>query len=81
MYKPLKVYYCRECGTRMPLYYKKESPYRDDERKSCIACMSRNIFYQKEVWDFRREQDAKNALTKQQKLAIQSSAVLWRHDL
>lgn len=81
MSKPLKVYYCRDCGTRMPLYYKKDQPYRDDEWGCCILCKSRNVFYQKEVWDFIREQTAKNALTKEQKLSLQRTAALWKNDL
>ncbi|WP_146778657.1 hypothetical protein [Acidithiobacillus ferridurans] len=80
MSKPLKVYYCRDCGTRMPLYYKKEQPYRDDEWKYCISCKSRHLFYQKEVWDYKREQAANDALTREQKVAVQTSAVLWGKD-
>lgn len=80
MSKPLKVYYCRDCGTRMPLYYKKDQPYRDDEWKFCIECKSRNIIYQKEVWDYKREQAAKNADTLAQKSAVQRSAKLWGND-
>lgn len=77
MSKPLKVYYCRDCGTRMPLYYKKDQPYRDDEWKFCISCKSRNIFFQKEVWDYHREQAAKNAHTREQRNDMQISATLW----
>lgn len=80
MSKPLKVYYCRDCGTRMPLYYKKDQPYRDDDWKFCITCKSRNIIYQKEVWDYKREQAAKNAETLMQKSAVQRSAKLWGND-
>ena len=80
MSKPLKVYYCRDCGTRMPLYYKKEQPYRDDEWKYCISCKSRHLCYQKEVWDYKREQAANDALTREQKIAVQTSAVLWGKD-
>ncbi len=77
MSKPLKVYYCRDCGTRMPLYYKKDQPYRDDEWRFCIACKSRNVIYQKEVWDYKRELAAKNAYSREQKIAVHGSAVLW----
>ncbi len=80
MSKPLKVYYCRDCGKRMPLYYKKEHPYRDDEWSFCIGCKSKNLFFQKEVWDYKREEAAKNAHTREQKTSVQGSAVLWGKD-
>lgn len=77
MSKALKVYYCRDCGTRMPLYYKKDQPFRDDNWKYCISCNSMNLFTQTEVWDYKREQTAQKASTPEQKNAVLHSAELW----
>ncbi len=75
--RPLKVYYCNDCGTRMPLYYKKDQPVRDDTWHRCYKCKGTNIHYQVEVWDWNREQLAKEALNTDQLLQIRKSAVLW----
>ncbi|WP_031410239.1 hypothetical protein [Thiomonas sp. FB-Cd] len=59
--KPLKVYYCRNCGMRMPLYYKKDAPYRDENWTHCYRCHGTNLVSQVEAWDPRRE-NAVNAM-------------------
>lgn len=75
--RPLKVYYCNDCGTRMPLYYKKEQPVRDDTWHRCYKCKGSNITYQVEVWDWEREQRAKEAMNQDQLASIRASASLW----
>ena len=75
--RPLKVYYCNECGCRMPLYYKKEQPVRDDTWHRCYKWKSSNITSQMEVWDWEREQRAKEAENREQLAKIRSSATRW----
>ena len=77
MGKPLKVYYCNKCGTRMPLYYKEEKGFRDDNWKYCISCKSPDIQSQIEEWDTHREMAAKRADTLQAKVDVRRSAVLY----
>lgn len=77
MERPIKVYYCNQCGTRMPLYYKKDQPVRNDTWHRCYKCKGTNIQYQMEVWDWDREELAKNAVDTDQLFKIRRSAVLW----
>ena len=74
MAKPLKVYYCCDCGCRMPLYYKKDAPYRDEAWHHCYACNSTNLESQVEQWDYYREKIAKNAVTRMQLDNLKHSA-------
>jgi len=53
--RPLKVYYCRSCGMRMPQYYKKDEPYRDENWWFCIRCRRTDILWQVEAWNPQRE--------------------------
>lgn len=53
--KPLKVYYCRSCGMRMPQYYRKDEPYRDESWWRCIRCDSTDLLLQVEAWNHQRE--------------------------
>lgn len=76
MSKPLKVYCCRDCVERMPLYYKKDQHCRDDDWQFCFPVRV-GIFFQKEVWDYKREQATKNAYTLEQKNSVLKSAKLW----
>lgn len=76
--RPLKVYYCNDCGCRMPLYYKKDQPVRDDTWRRCYKCKSSNITSQIEVWDWEREELAKEAANQEALAKIRSSATLWR---
>ena len=77
MAKPLKVYYCCDCGCRMPLYYKKDAPYRDEVWHRCYYCHSTNLECQVEEWNYHREKTAKNADTSMQRENIKKSAKLW----
>jgi len=53
--KPIKVFYCRHCGMRMPLYYRKDAPFRDEHWHHCYRCHGTDLVSQVEAWDPRRE--------------------------
>ncbi len=76
--RPLKVYYCNDCGTRMPLYYKEGNPFRNPTWRKCHNCGGSNIQDQVEVWDWIREQRAKSAVTKKQLDNVRRNAILWK---
>lgn len=80
MSRPLKVYYCNDCGFRMPLYYKKGAPFRDEHWHTCYHCKSKNIISQTETWDFHREKAAKLAVTRAQLDQLRRNARTWQNN-
>ena len=80
MKKPLKVYYCLDCGCRMPLYYKKDARFRDDLWHHCFSCGKTNLDVQIEEWDYEREKMAKDAVTPEQRRYIRQSARIYAGD-
>lgn len=77
MSKPLKVYYCLDCGYRMPLYYKKDAPFRDEVWHHCYECHGTNLECQVEEWNYNREKIAANAVTLIQRENIKKSAKFY----
>ena len=80
MSRALKVYYCNDCGCRMPLYYKKDQSFRDEHWHFCFRCKSKNIISQVEQWDYHREKAAQRAVTREQLDGLRNSAALWRRE-
>lgn len=75
---PLKVYYCLKCFHRMPLYYRKGEVFRDDKITRCKSCGCDDALYHKnEVWIKTREDAARNATTRLEKIDIYHDAVLF----
>ena len=74
---PLKVYYCRSCMHRMPLYYRKGEPFRNDELHYCTECYSHDLVYQIEKWIKVREELWGKLWLRADKENFRLSAPLW----